>query len=173
MQILFTQMNNKIKIYWLTVFIFVLLSSCMDKVDNRNLKIYNKSDNTIYFFISKSDLFSNYGRDYSEEVLETNNCVKQDTFAYIIDRPIFWNEYIKNCLGGKMRLFIVAKDSIDKYGLKTVISKSIYTQKYLLDINDLKKANWNIIYKIKSCESMGETDQNSKNNCRIGHYWSE
>ncbi len=141
-------MNCKTKSFWLILLLFTMLSSCMDRaIDSRNLKIYNKSNSVIYFFVSKNDAFTNPYQNYSEKVLNDNNRVKQDTFAYFIDKPINWEEFIKDCMDGKMRLFIVAKDSIDKYGFKEVISNSIFTQKYLIDIDYLNKKSWSIVYK--------------------------
>lgn len=135
---------------WLIVFLSGLLFGCLDRaIDKRDLKIYNKSNNTIYFFISENDVFINPYQDYSNEVIDVNYSVKQDTFAYFIDNPINWDEFIKDCEGGKMRLYIVAKDSVDKYGLTKVIFKNIYTRKYFLDIDYLNKTNWVIQYKDK------------------------
>ncbi|MFN8259109.1 MAG: hypothetical protein U0W24_25695 [Bacteroidales bacterium] len=133
--------------------IFLLVSifcGCLDRApDNRKLKIYNKSNDIIYFFISEKDEFSDPYQDYSEKAIDAVDKVKQDTLAYFIDNPINWEEYIKDCQDGKMRLFIVAKDSVDKYGLKMVISKSIFTKKYLIDIEYLNKVDWSIKYEDK------------------------
>ncbi|HET9570789.1 MAG TPA: hypothetical protein VFP20_05225 [Bacteroidales bacterium] len=128
------------KKYLLIFFLFTFFSGCMDRaIDKRNLRICNKSIGMIYFFVSENDVFTNPYQDYSEEVLNANNCIRQDTSALYIDKPINWDEFIKNCKDGKMRVIIVSKDSIDKYGLKKVIFESIFTQKYLLDIDNLKK----------------------------------
>ena len=134
---------------WFIIFLSLILCSCMDRVDNRNLRIYNNSDETIYFFVSKNDLFINPYKDYSTDRLNTNYCVKQDTFSYFVDRPVYWEEYIKDCKDEKIRLFVVAKDSVDKYGLQMVMSKCIFTKKFLLDIDSLNKSNWSVLYLVK------------------------
>ena len=105
------------KRYSLIFLLSLILCSCMDRaIDNRELKIYNESNGIIYYFVSESDIFVNPYQDYSADVLNSNNSVKQDTFAYFIDKPINWEDFIKDCKNGKMRLFIVKKDSVDKYG---------------------------------------------------------
>ena len=143
-------MNCKMKKYCLIFLLSLILFSCMDRaVDNRDLKICNETNDMIYFFFFFYDIFANPYQDYGEDVLNFNNSVKQDTFAYFIDKPINWEDFIKDCKDGKMRLFIVTKDSVDKYGLKGVISKNIFTQKYLIDIDYLNKTSWSIMYKGK------------------------
>jgi hypothetical protein len=138
------------KIYCLIFLQLFILLSCMDRaIDNRDLKIVNESNKIIYYFVSENDSFTKPYQDYSEYVLNTNNSISQDTFAYFIDKPINWEDFINNCKDRKMRLFIVLKDSVDKYGLKVVISKGIYTQKYFIDIDDLNNKNWSITYKEK------------------------
>lgn len=143
-------MIKKMNRYSLIFLLSFLLISCLDRsIDNRNLKIYNMSSDTIFFFISENDAFTNPYQEYSEETIFSEDMVKQDTFAYYTDNPISWEDFIMNCKDGKMRLFIVAKDSVDKYGIKEVISQSVFTQKYLIDIDYLNRTSWFITYKGK------------------------
>ena len=140
------QMNRKMKRFWLMFFLSAVLIGCMDRVDNRDLKICNNSSDTIYFFISQNDVFTYPYQDYSDKELNIKNSVVRDSCIYFIDRPIYWNGFFKDCEDGKMRLFIVAKDSVEKYGLRKILSKNIYTKVFKVDINELEKSKWQIIY---------------------------
>ena len=117
------------------------LFSCLDKsIDNRHIIITNTSNKTIYCLKSKSDSFKDPYIYYSKEVVENNN--KIESKGIVDDNPPNWNSYIEQSLDSKMRLFIILKDSVDKYGWKTILSKSICSKVYKLDINDLIKCNW-------------------------------
>lgn len=70
---------------------------------------------------------------------------KEDDFS-LLGRQ-FWEEYIKTCDNQKIRYYIIKKDSVDKYGWKTILSNNIYNKKYLFTIEDLDKINWEIEYK--------------------------
>ena len=45
-----------------------------------------------------------------------------------------------------MRLFIIKKDSLDKYGWEGIYQKNLYNAKYLLDIEKLDSLKWTITY---------------------------
>lgn len=57
-----------------------------------------------------------------------------------------WEDYIGLSKDKKMRLYIVEKDSINKYGWEKVHSMNLYNKKYTLDIDDLDSLNWTIEY---------------------------
>ncbi|MDD5150460.1 MAG: hypothetical protein PHC28_08240 [Flavobacterium sp.] len=62
------------------------------------------------------------------------------------DGPRFWDNYFNSLEDKKARLFIVQKDSVDKYGWKEIFKKNIYNKKYLFTIKDLDSLNWTITY---------------------------
>ena len=114
----------------------------MDKIDLRKFEVKNSSGVSIYTIIHKIDIdtVNNYGfiGDFTDSLY--SNTVKE------IDRPIDWGTYIKKSQYHKFRLYIIEKDSIDKYGWKDIASKGIYNKKYLLDIDALDSLNWTIEY---------------------------
>ena len=127
----------------------VLLSlsmfACLEKTDSRKIKINNNSDKVVYVFKSQSDEFTNpYIRLNSDTLLKYERAVSDDSFniRYIVG----WNSFIENSKAGKMRIFLVEQDSVDKYGIKEVLMKNIYTKVYKVNLQDLKDCNWEISY---------------------------
>jgi hypothetical protein len=57
-----------------------------------------------------------------------------------------WEEYINQCNGNLIRLYIIKQDSINKYGWEKIRATEIYNKKYLFKINDLDQINWSINY---------------------------
>lgn len=45
-----------------------------------------------------------------------------------------------------MRLYVVEKDSVNKYEWKGIHDRNLYNKKYMLDIDDLDSLNWTIEY---------------------------
>jgi len=58
-----------------------------------------------------------------------------------------WDVYFESIDDKKVRLFIIKKDSLDKYGWKEILKNNIYNKKYLFTIEDLDKIKWEIEYK--------------------------
>lgn len=133
----------KIKLI-LFISLIITLSSCVfDITDNRDIKVYNNSKSDIYTFYSPCEL--------------NNTLIDERQKGYVISvepdsigsedivRPS-WEEYIKECDNNKIRLYIIKKDSVGKYGWETVCQKNIYNKKYVLTIEDLEELNWQIEY---------------------------
>jgi hypothetical protein len=131
----------------------------MDRLDNRNLMIFNNSNKLIYNIISPNDSINVLGY-YNDFIYKGNNIylkkgnIKMFVFIGINpkeklpsnDRPNKWDLYFESINDKKMRLFIIEKDSVDKYGWKEIFKKNIYNKKYLLTIKDLNSLNWTITY---------------------------
>lgn len=119
-----------------------LCTSCMDKIDLRKFKVNNNSGVNIYTIINHRDIdtISDYGSigDFTDSI--NGNMEKE------IDRPIDWGTYINKSQYHKFRLYIIEKDSVEKYGWKGIASKGVYNKKYLLDIDTLDSLNWTIEY---------------------------
>ncbi|HQZ25121.1 MAG TPA: hypothetical protein PLD18_07450 [Flavobacterium sp.] len=128
-----------LKIYCLISFLFLL--SCGHKTDGRCIITKNKSKNKIYcLFIDRElNTIDSIPKIRKETIPQEKN----------IDCIIvpYWEEYIKTCDDQKIRYYIIKKDSVDKYGWKTIFAKNIYNKKYLFTIEDLDKINWEIEYK--------------------------
>jgi hypothetical protein len=144
----------------LTLIIIALcLGSCAwDKTDERNLIIYNRSAKSIYTVLGTDDtmkhsyLYSEY-----ENKVEYKKREKEDLllkFYEILpsekdessDRPKRWNFYFESSQDKEIRLFIIHKDTVDKYGWFEVFQRNIYNKKYKLTIQDLDKQKWEIVY---------------------------
>ncbi|MFV8342560.1 hypothetical protein [Flavobacterium sp. XS2P39] len=144
------------------LFLFFLFNfySC-DKLDTRNLLVKNNSNKVIYSILSENDSMNDAGfyYEYQNDFDETKRGDYDAPFVFteikkgqIIanhDRPRFWDNYFNRLEDKKARLFIVQKDSVDKYGWKAIFSKNIYNKKYYLTLENLDKMNWEIEYEGK------------------------
>ena len=144
--------------YTFTYFIFI---SCMDKFDNRDITISNISNNDIIYSLSKTDtVFDIETSKILKYELDGKDVLKIDVSYSFIDslninkthridsRPFDWKSYYDPYnKGNKMRLYIIKKDSVDKYGWEGIYKHNIYNKKYTLDIDDLDSLNWTIEYK--------------------------
>jgi len=119
----------------------------MDKVETRKIEIINKSKSAVYCFIATSDSFTKPYISYPQSSFDELNKVNSNSFIYIYSKERSWESFIDlECYKGKLRLFIVPQDSVDKYGWKKVLEKSVYSKGYNLSISDLNNCEWKIIY---------------------------
>lgn len=124
----------------------VLLVSCTPKEETRKIQIFNKSNNIIYCFIGTTDKLTEPYIDYPESYLESYK-INPDTFQYLYNKELKWETFIdRECNNGKLRLFIVSKDSVNKYSWEEVLENNIYSTVYKLDIEALNKQQWKITY---------------------------
>lgn len=142
------------------IFLFLLFHFCScDKLDTRDIFVKNSSDTVIFSILSDNDSMNSGGfyyefRDDFDESKRGKydmpfifNEIKKGQKDYNGDRPRYWDTYFDSLDDKKARLFIVKKDSVDKYGWKEIFKKNIYNKKYLFTIEDLDKINWEIEYK--------------------------
>ena len=150
----------KRKIYLFFIATLICYSCVYDSVDRRKVTVNNKSRKTVFSILSSNNYM---GTDsyYSEFMTEKKQIMtKQDSlFAFVFeeinpntkvanhDGPGFWDNYIETCEGGKVRIFIVPKDSVEKYGWHKIFKNNIYIKKYELTLDDLNKDSWEIVYK--------------------------
>jgi hypothetical protein len=134
----------------------------MDKIDKRNLIICNNSNKVIYNVISSNDSIYNLG-NHDDFVYKGNYIYTKEgdikMFGFTAINPkeklpsnggsTKWDVYFESIYDKKIRLFIIKKDSVDKYGWKEILKKNIYNKKYLFTIEDLDKINWIITYDSK------------------------
>ncbi len=127
--------------------IFIMLFLSCDITDNRFLTIENKSKNSIVCFISKVDI--KFINDISEmdAVIDVN--INESNSLVLHGMKSRWEDYIEKCDSKKIRLYVIVKDSVDKYGLNNIFKKNIYNKKHLFTIEDLDKLNWKLEYKGK------------------------
>ncbi len=137
-------------------FTFFLFISCMDKIDIRDIVVNNKSENDIIYSLSKTDTVFDIEKSKiykSEHGLEVDishsfiDSLSRNKIDIIDRRPFDWKSYYDPYnTGNKMRLFIIKKDSVDKYGWEGIYKYNIYNKKYLLDIDNLDSLKWTIEY---------------------------
>jgi hypothetical protein len=141
------------------IFLFFLFHFCScDKLDTRDIFVKNNSDKVIFSILSDNDSMNSGGfyyefRDDFDESKRGKydmpfifNEIKKGQKDYNGDRPRYWDTYFDSLEDKKARLFIVHKDSVDKYGWKVIFKKNIYNKKYLFTIKDLDSLNWTITY---------------------------
>lgn len=131
----------------LLLVITLTLFSCMDRVETMKIKIINHSRGTVYCFKSMSDSLSKSKNvDFTDSLFDVSCEVKKDS-TYLVGNVLSdWGIFIDDCDDKKLRLFIISKDSIDKYGWTQVLKENIYSKVYKLDMNGLKREKWAIIY---------------------------
>ena len=116
---------------------------CMDRIDNRSLLIKNNTADTIYAVMTQED-FSHYVNLNQMGILQSDSILPKEKYSRLGTR--LWQDYIDMSNDKKMRLYIIQKDSINKYGWEGIHAKNLYNQKYTLDIDDLDSLNWTIEY---------------------------
>lgn len=140
--------------------VFILLNFCScDKLDTRELIIKNSSHKIIYSILSENDSMNNsdFYYEYQDDFNESKRGDYDPPFIFeeIMsgkmsanhDRPRYWDNYFQNLEDKKARLFVVEKDSVDKYSWKTIFAKNIYSKKYFITLEKLDSLNWQIEYK--------------------------
>ena len=124
----------------LIVILMLMITSCMrDRVDNRSLSIINNSNETIYWIRLYNDKFEKPENWDHDIILPTSN-------TYLIQPKPSWDDLIKSIEDGKLRIYIVNKDSVDKYGWDNVYKKNIFSKRYLIDMQYLEDNKWTIVY---------------------------
>jgi|WetSurMetagenome_2_1015567.scaffolds.fasta_scaffold00059_54 hypothetical protein len=127
--------------------LIILLQSClMDRIENRNIKVINDSSQPIYCLKSQDDLFKYPYFDYNYKSITEVFKIQPGSAGYVLDNPTSWDSYIKESKNGKLRLFIITQESLDKFGWGEILDKNIYDKVYSMSIDDLKKAHWKVIY---------------------------
>jgi hypothetical protein len=147
----------KIKKNLFGFFLFISFCSC-DKYDTRELFVKNSSDKEIFSILSENDNMNDAGfyYEYQNGFDETQRGDYDSPFIFTeiktgqrianYDTPRFWDNYFQRLEDKKARLFIVQKDSVDKYGWKEIFKKNIYNKKYYLTLKHLDSLDWTINY---------------------------
>lgn len=141
------------------IIIFLCFQSCVwDKTDERCLMIKNNSKETIYTVLSNDNiikdsyLYSEYENKETYEKFRKENsllifrAIQPNEIGETSNRPKSWDTYLETSKEKKISLFIIHKDSIDKYGWFDVFKKNIYNKKYEFTIEDLDKQKWEVVY---------------------------
>ena len=144
----------------LTVLSTLILVSCMDRLDRREIKVYNMSKTTVFSIISSDD-YMNSSISYSDFRANSRrvNEINQTDFSSVVfseimpdsilessGRPRSWDGLFKESMDGKIRVFIISSDSVKKQGWSKVFKDNRYTKKYELTMEDLDNSDWQIEY---------------------------
>jgi hypothetical protein len=124
------------------IILMVFSAISCDITENRNILINNNSKDSITCFVTTNNIQIKPKNVYNEMYVDL---IKND-FGMINPIRQSWEEYIKQCDGNLIRLYIIKQDSINKYGWEKIRAKEIYNKKYLFKIKDLDQINWSINY---------------------------
>ena len=121
------------------VFIFSLFVSfycSCDPVDHRELKVRNNTKGNIYWLFSENGTFKRpYLRDDMDSIAIYKNGI-------ISSFSPTWDERINRSTNKKLVLYIVMKDTVQKYGWEKTYELSKYYKKLIVDMNFLDRNNW-------------------------------
>lgn len=117
-----------------------------DPLDKRDVKFLNKSKGAVYGIDSRTDSLDDHYAQLDDTGMEELFKTLQDSVILIRDKPWSWDKHIQNSKDGKLRFFVISKDSVDKYGWRKIKDRNIYTKVYKVTIEDLNKLKWTIVY---------------------------
>ncbi|MDD4969300.1 MAG: hypothetical protein PHT07_07700 [Paludibacter sp.] len=129
----------------------ILLYSCMmdQKIDSRILNILNKSNEKVFYFESQNDSLNLPFKTediYNDSLqLDFYSIVKDDSTTFSPRGT--WENYLSKCSNNKLRIFVIRKSLIDKYGWKIVKSRELYNNKFVLNVSMMDQLNWNLTIK--------------------------
>ncbi len=132
---LFLQTN---KVLFLLLSALIISSCAKDRIDRRKIIIINESKNDIFWMKSENGKFEK--QLYDAEIVETNT---SGSIGNIVPP---WDVTIEYSKDKKLSIYIVIKDSVDKYGWDNIYKKNIFSKKYLIDMQYLKDNKWTIVY---------------------------
>lgn len=129
------------------IIISTILNSCVvDTVDTR-LKFVNNSISPLFVhreFTLIKDTMINCEGCYSK-AKDNYFFLPKDT-TRISFHGILCDEFLKKNKNQILRVFVISKDSLLKYGWEEVKTKEIVLKRYDVDINYLYDHNWTIVY---------------------------
>jgi hypothetical protein len=150
----------KIKIYYksclvltiLYLFTFYCYNCVVDKFDDK-MKIVNSSNETIFVILSPSIFFKSMpviiDNKNGDTLWNEMRWVKPlDSITFIPPTLGSWEEYVnKICESGRINIFIFENRLLKDISPDSLLLKQQKSKLYTLNINELEKNNWRIIYK--------------------------
>ncbi len=153
--------------YFLFILLFCLaFTSCVENFDMKYILVTNKSTKPIYVVIKNNDsMFDIEKYKIKERIKKGEHVGEIDVRGLFIHTelsscskteykgPNVWTRYLENT-DEKVRIFIIEKDSVDKYGWIYVNENNIYNKKHVLTLNELDNINWELKYGENNCENI-------------------
>ena len=119
------------KVILFTLFVF-FYNSC-DPVDHRELLVLNNTKGDVYWLFSENDTFKKpHLRDDLDSIEINKNGI-------IRSYSPTWDERISRSMNHKLALFIVKKDTVEKYGWEKTFIMQKYYIKIQIDMDYLEK----------------------------------
>jgi hypothetical protein len=146
------------------VFAFLLVGILKCGFDRGcNIGVLNNSEHTIYVYDSFLDSLALYqinsiGNTYrtgfdtayifsNGVVSYSSNRAEPDSIAYVLffgtHKSIFRQ---KECIDGKIRLFVFKEEAIRKYSWEEICEQQMYEKKLTLSEKDLRENDWTVVY---------------------------
>jgi len=123
------------------LFAVLMLSSCVrDRIDSRKLSVVNESTTDIYWVRSESGTLKKTNNNDDVDLVEVNS------IGLIGNIRPPWDVTIQYSKDKKLSIYIVIKDSVDKYGWDFIYKRKLFSKKYLIDMQYLKDNKWTIVY---------------------------
>ena len=116
------------------------------KIDSRILNILNKSNEKVFYFESQNDFLNlpfKIEDIYNDSLQLDYYSIEKDDSTTFSPRGT-WENYLSKCSNNKLRIFVIRKSLIDKYGWKIVNSRKLYNNKFVLNVSMMDKLNWNL-----------------------------
>ena len=115
----------------------------MDRTETRYISVINTSKNTAFCFFLNKEMSLDY---YKKTPWFHPDIAKKDSLCLLDAGRTPWEKYIEQASDKKLKIFLIEKDSIDKYGWEKIFEKNIYNKQYNLTIDDLNNMDWQIEY---------------------------
>jgi len=132
---------SRTKIVLILLFAFLMSSSCVrERVDKRKLSVVNESTTDIYWVRSENGILKKTNSDDDVDLVKVNS------IGFIGNIVPPWDVTIEYSKNKKLSIFIVIKDSVDKYGWDNIYKKNIFSKKFLIDMQYLEDNKWTIVY---------------------------
>ena len=118
--------------------LFVLFNYSCDPVDNRELIVRNNTKGDIYWLFSENDTFiMPYLRDDFDSIGVNLNGI-------IHSYSPTWEERINRSTNEQLVLYIIMKDTVEKYGWEKTFTMHKYYKKFQIDMDYLEINTWQI-----------------------------
>ncbi|MFN7913258.1 MAG: hypothetical protein ACK5QC_15650 [Bacteroidota bacterium] len=136
--------------------ISILIASISCDPGDQRLKIINKSKSDIYLYytctkdLNELKIFRNgyYKNSKGDsEFVKSSDFVSKGSIHKIKKLGYkAWEKYVKSCKNNELQFYIFTDSLVSKYTDDEIKKKLLYSKHYVLNLNELEKLNWTIVY---------------------------